>query len=205
MNGNLDLARAQDGYKRGATLVINRLEKFWPPCTALAKQMEDALQIFTSLNMYFTPPGSRGFDPHFDYEDVFIVQVQGIKRWRVWEPDPAVGQEVLALNDERSRQSKAKSAVPTTAPRYRCPHSRHSSPLCREQSCATAHAVQRLLSFSADSRLSAGRSVGLMCWLNGLMSDVVAGQLYSIQATSSTSRVGGLMLPKPRAHRRPCT
>ena len=120
MSGNLDLARAQDGYTRGATLVINRLEKFWPPCTALAKQMEDAVQIFTSLNMYFTPPGSRGFDPHFDYEDVFIVQVQGIKRWRVWEPDPAVGQEFLALNDERSRQSKAKSAVPTTAPRYRC-------------------------------------------------------------------------------------
>jgi hypothetical protein len=115
MSGTLDLARAQDGYQRGATLVLNRLEKFWAPCSALAKEVEAALQIFTSINMYFTPPGSRGFDPHFDYEDVFIVQVAGVKRWRVWEPDPDVGQDRLPLNDKRTRASK--SAVPTTAPR----------------------------------------------------------------------------------------
>ena len=114
MSAPLDLARAQDGYGRGATLVLNRLEKFWPPCTALAKEVEAALQVYTSLNMYFTPPKSRGFDPHFDYEDVFIVQVQGVKRWRVWEPDAAVGQERLPLNEKRSRPTK--SAVPTTTP-----------------------------------------------------------------------------------------
>lgn len=101
MSGPLDLARAQDGYGRGATLVLNRLEKFWAPCTALAKEVEAALQVYTSLNMYFTPPKSRGFDPHFDYEDVFIVQVQGVKRWRVWGPDPVRIQALQTQLDPR--------------------------------------------------------------------------------------------------------
>ena len=114
MSGTLDLARAQDGYGRGATLVLNALEKVWPPCRELAREVERALRVFTSVNSYFTPPGARGFDPHFDFEDVFIVQVHGTKRWRVWEPDPAVSQGALPLNDAHTLPSK--SAVPTTRP-----------------------------------------------------------------------------------------
>lgn len=182
MSGTLDLARAQDGYKRGATLVINRLEKFWPPCTALATEMEDAIQIFTSLNMYFTPPSSRGFDPHFDYEDVFIVQVQGVKRWRVWEPDPAVGQELLALNDERSRQSKAKSAVPTTSPRYGC----------RACENKATHFFVHVISTLASCAYS-------------IVTHAALGRLSSIQAMSCIFRVAGLMWLKLRAQHRPCT
>ena len=115
MSGTLDIARAQDGYGRGATLVLNALEKVWPPCRDLAREVEGAIGIYTSMNMYFTPPHSRGFDPHFDYEDVFIIQVNGRKKWRVWEPDEAVGQQRLPLNDARSKPGK--SAVPTTEPK----------------------------------------------------------------------------------------
>ena len=115
MSGTLDIARAQDGYGRGATLVLNALEKVWPPCRELAREVEGAIGIYTSMNMYFTPPHSRGFDPHFDYEDVFIIQVNGRKKWRVWEPDEAVGQQRLPLNDARSKPGK--SAVPTTEPK----------------------------------------------------------------------------------------
>ena len=42
------------------------------------------------------------------------MQVHGTKRWRVWEPDPAVSQGSLPLNDAHTLPSK--SAVPTTRP-----------------------------------------------------------------------------------------
>ena len=52
---------------------------------------------------------------HFDYEDVLIIQVHGSKRWRLWAPDPAVGQmELPARNDHRT--VPGKSTVPTQAP-----------------------------------------------------------------------------------------
>jgi hypothetical protein len=33
-----------------------------------------------------TPAQSRGFDDHYDVHDVFVLQVEGEKRWRVHEP-----------------------------------------------------------------------------------------------------------------------
>ena len=38
------------------------------------------------VNAYVTPPQSRGFDAHYDVHDVFVVQVDGEKRWRVHQP-----------------------------------------------------------------------------------------------------------------------
>jgi hypothetical protein len=31
--------------------------------------------MYVSSNLYLTPAAKRGFDPHFDLEDSFIVQV----------------------------------------------------------------------------------------------------------------------------------
>ena len=37
-------------------------------------------------NMYLTPGGTQGFAPHYDDVEVFIVQLEGKKRWRLYEP-----------------------------------------------------------------------------------------------------------------------
>lgn len=37
-------------------------------------------------NMYLTPPHSAGFTAHTDNKDGFILQIEGQKHWRVWEP-----------------------------------------------------------------------------------------------------------------------
>jgi hypothetical protein len=36
--------------------------------------------------MYLTPPGTQGFAPHYDDVEVFILQLEGKKRWRLYEP-----------------------------------------------------------------------------------------------------------------------
>ncbi|KAK3250925.1 hypothetical protein CYMTET_39723 [Cymbomonas tetramitiformis] len=37
---------------------------------------------------YLTPPGTQGFAPHYDDVEVFVLQLEGTKRWRLYErPD----------------------------------------------------------------------------------------------------------------------
>ena len=38
------------------------------------------------MNAYITPPSSRGFSPHYDVHDVFVLQVAGEKHWTIHEP-----------------------------------------------------------------------------------------------------------------------
>jgi bifunctional lysine-specific demethylase and histidyl-hydroxylase NO66 len=38
------------------------------------------------INAYITPASSQGFAPHYDVHDVFVLQVSGLKRWRIHEP-----------------------------------------------------------------------------------------------------------------------
>ena len=70
-----------------------------------------ALRFYSSINMYVTPPSARGFDVHFDYEDVIIIQVHGSKRWRLWEPDRKVGQLQLPLRSDQ-RTLPVRSLTP---------------------------------------------------------------------------------------------
>lgn len=36
------------------------------------------------VNVYLTPPSSRGLDIHYDTHDVFVLQVSGVKHWAVY-------------------------------------------------------------------------------------------------------------------------
>ena len=52
------------------------------------------------INAYLSPSSARGLDVHFDYHDVFVVQLEGTKRWRVWAPtersrDPIGGKHAV--------------------------------------------------------------------------------------------------------------
>lgn len=38
------------------------------------------------FDSYLTPPGSQGFAPHWDDIEAFVMQLEGKKRWRVYEP-----------------------------------------------------------------------------------------------------------------------
>ena len=115
--GRLSFEQLQQYYNMGATVVFDQLERRWPPITELARSVQQWSGIRTEVNMYRTPPNAQGFRAHYDFEDVFIVQVHGIKRWRVWTPDAMVGQHVLPIKDPRTEVLRAKDLVPSTEPR----------------------------------------------------------------------------------------
>ncbi len=73
-------------FADGSTVVLQGLHRLWPPLIEFADQLAADLGHPTQVNAYVTPPSSRGFDPHYDVHDVFVLQVAGSKHWTIHEP-----------------------------------------------------------------------------------------------------------------------
>ncbi|MEU7904817.1 JmjC domain-containing protein [Actinoplanes sp. NPDC049118] len=90
-------------YADGATLVLQGLHRIWPPLTDYTRRLGAELRQPVQANAYLTPAGSQGFATHYDTHDVFVLQVDGSKRWRIHEPvlaDPLECQGWGARADE---------------------------------------------------------------------------------------------------------
>lgn len=70
----------------GATLVLQGLHRTWAPIAEFARALSVELGHPCQVNAYITPASSRGFDPHYDVHDVFVLQIAGEKHWRIHEP-----------------------------------------------------------------------------------------------------------------------
>ena len=73
-------------FAAGATIVLQGLHRTWRPLREFSRQLILDLGHPVQINAYVTPAQSRGFDPHYDVHDVFVLQVAGEKRWVVHEP-----------------------------------------------------------------------------------------------------------------------
>ncbi len=85
-NGVPDLRQIQSEYGSGATVVLPALQRTWPPLHLLCSALEDEFSHPVHANAYLTPGDSPGFTPHYDTHEVFVLQIAGTKRWRVFEP-----------------------------------------------------------------------------------------------------------------------
>ena len=64
---------------------MNALQDRHEPIQVLAAELEDELEVFLGANSYLTPAGSMGFDPHFDWHDILVMQLEGTKTWTICE------------------------------------------------------------------------------------------------------------------------
>jgi hypothetical protein len=78
--------RVAEQHAAGATLVLQALHLHWHAAAVYCRGLEAALGWPVQSNAYRTPAASQGFDVHHDTHDVFVLQVAGHKRWRVYEP-----------------------------------------------------------------------------------------------------------------------
>ena len=80
----VDPAQVARLFAEGATVMFNALqdrhEGTRQLCTAMTRQVGARSQT----NIYLTPPDSQGFKPHWDSHDVYVIQVEGSKRWRIY-------------------------------------------------------------------------------------------------------------------------
>jgi hypothetical protein len=82
----VDPARVLREFAGGATIVLQGLHRTWPAVGAFTRDLVAELGHPAQVNAYITPESNRGFDPHYDVHDVFVLQVSGEKHWRVHAP-----------------------------------------------------------------------------------------------------------------------
>ncbi len=73
-------------FADGSTLVLQALHRTWPPVLAFCQALAAELGHPVQANAYITPPQNQGFSDHYDVHDVFVLQIEGEKRWSIHEP-----------------------------------------------------------------------------------------------------------------------
>jgi len=69
----------------GASLVANQVHRVCPEVGAVAAMLEREFAARVSANVYCSFQGVQAFQTHFDLHDVFAVQAEGEKTWRIYE------------------------------------------------------------------------------------------------------------------------
>ncbi|TRY71937.1 hypothetical protein TCAL_11489 [Tigriopus californicus] len=75
-----------DFYNNGCSLRMLNPQTFHEPVWRLCATLQELFGSMCGANIYLTPPGTQGFAPHYDDVEVFILQLEGKKRWRLYEP-----------------------------------------------------------------------------------------------------------------------
>ena len=84
-DGLLDLNKVAAQYANGATVVLQALERSWLPLITFCKDLEKYLGHPVQANLYLTPKSAQGFAAHFDTHDTLILQVEGRKKWKIYD------------------------------------------------------------------------------------------------------------------------
>ncbi|TDC28878.1 cupin [Micromonospora sp. 15K316] len=106
--------RVLEQYAAGATLVLQGLHRTWPPLIDFARDLSLALGQPLQVNAYLTPAGNQGFATHYDTHDVFVLQVDGRKHWRIHPPvlpDPLEKQPWGGRADEVAATAQGPAAL----------------------------------------------------------------------------------------------
>nr|WP_213934284.1 cupin domain-containing protein [Rhodococcus sp. B50] len=91
----------------GATLVLQALHRTWEPIAQFSTDLSSELGHPVQVNAYITPPQNQGFDHHYDVHDVFVVQIEGTKRWVIHEPVHPAPLRHQPWTDHRSAVTRA--------------------------------------------------------------------------------------------------
>ncbi len=81
----IDPDRASALFAAGCSILFEGIQKHVPSLAALAHGLELLFECNAQANVYLTPGGAKGFSVHYDTHDTFIIQIQGSKRWRVYD------------------------------------------------------------------------------------------------------------------------
>lgn len=84
-SGLLDAVKLFKLYDAGATMVFAQLEAHHQPLFECVRALEHDLSTRFQANVYLTPPSAQGFHPHYDSHDVIVAQVEGTKRWMLYD------------------------------------------------------------------------------------------------------------------------
>ncbi|XP_067844770.1 ribosomal oxygenase 1 [Heptranchias perlo] len=89
-----------DFYKNGCSLRMLNPQAFSGTIWNILSILQEAFGSMVGANIYLTPPGNQGFAPHYDDIEAFVIQLEGKKTWRVY--DPRSSEEILPQFSSRN-------------------------------------------------------------------------------------------------------
>ncbi|KAM9840001.1 ribosomal oxygenase 1 [Aulostomus maculatus] len=75
-----------DFYQSGCSLRLLNPQAFSSTVWNVLSILQEQFGSMAGANVYLTPPGTQGFAPHYDDIEAFVVQLEGKKHWRVYNP-----------------------------------------------------------------------------------------------------------------------
>ncbi len=87
---NIDASLVQRYFLDGYTIILNTLHEQNQALGEMVNCLSNDLGHPFQTNIYITPPNSQGFPAHYDTHDVFVLQIEGAKKWRIYEDSPVV-------------------------------------------------------------------------------------------------------------------
>lgn len=78
------IGELRETYGRGKSVVIRGMHRRWPAIATFCRSFEELFHCPVHANLYLTPPQSQAFPPHIDTHEVFALQLDGAKVWRLY-------------------------------------------------------------------------------------------------------------------------
>ncbi|HXT58693.1 MAG TPA: cupin domain-containing protein [Pirellulales bacterium] len=104
---SLGTAQVRQAFDQGKSIVIMAMQQRRGAVAALCRGLETTFGCPVHANMYLTPQGSQGFAAHFDSHEVFVLQLEGGKHWRLFD-----AAEELPLANSTGELRRRPAGVP---------------------------------------------------------------------------------------------
>ncbi|KAL7847286.1 hypothetical protein SRHO_G00222660 [Serrasalmus rhombeus] len=91
----------KDFDQKRATIQFHQPQRFKDELWRIQEQLECFFGSLVGSNVYITPQESQGLPPHYDDVEVFILQLEGQKHWRLYKPTVPLAREYSLEPEER--------------------------------------------------------------------------------------------------------
>ncbi|XP_056322992.1 ribosomal oxygenase 2 [Danio aesculapii] len=96
----------RDFLEKKATVQFHQPQRFQDELWRIQERLECFFGCLVGSNVYITPAGAQGLPPHYDDVEVLILQLEGQKHWRLYEP-------TVPLAREYSLEPESRIGAPT--------------------------------------------------------------------------------------------
>ncbi|PSL46304.1 Cupin superfamily protein [Chitinophaga niastensis] len=81
----VDMNKVLKLHKDGATIILRAIHLWSEPLEKLRLSFESIFKFPAQINVYLTPPENQSTPPHWDTHDLFILQLEGSKNWKIFD------------------------------------------------------------------------------------------------------------------------
>jgi ribosomal protein L16 Arg81 hydroxylase len=83
------LLKLSNFYEKGYSLMLNSAEQYCPPLRDFVECLSEKIPSFEVRSyVFFNPENATGLPIHCDEEELFVIQLEGSKHWKVYDRDP---------------------------------------------------------------------------------------------------------------------